>query len=288
MSRTAVIVQSIDQLPPFPAIILRALQTINDPRSSAQDVVEIIQYDQGVTSQVLKVCNSAYFNLRRQVHSLKEALVFVGFDTLMQIILNQSFRGVLAGPCRGYDLDTGALWKHSISCALLTEIVARRIQREPSATQFTAALLHDMGKVVLSVFVRETFEEIKTLVRGKGYSFIAAEREVLGMDHAELGGLIAEKWKFPPAIIEAVRYHHTPWLCRGEDPDLVALIHLANCMALITGIGGGSDGLYYEGDPEIMKHFHLREKDVEKCIVQLNDRLQVVESWLKVEKDHGL
>jgi len=283
MSRIELIVQSIDQLPPFPAIILRALQSINDPQSSAQDVVDIIQYDQGVTSQVLKVCNSAYFNLRRQVHSLKEALVFVGFDSLMQIILNRSFQGVLAGPCQGYDLDTGALWKHSVSCAILTEIVSQRIQREPNATQFTAALLHDMGKVVLSAFVRETFEEIKTLVREKGYSFIAAEREVLGMDHAELGGLIAEKWKFPSSIIEAVRYHHTPWLCRGEDPDLVALIHLANCMALITGIGGGSDGLYYEGDPEIMKHFRLREKDVEKCIVQLNDRLHVVESWLEVD-----
>jgi len=281
MSRIELIVQSIDQLPPFPAIILRALQSINDPRSSAQDVVEIIQYDQGVTSQVLKVCNSAYFNLRRQVHSLKEALVFLGFNTLMQIILNRSFKGVLAGPCQGYDLDTGALWKHSVSCAILTEIVSQRIQREPSATQFTAALLHDMGKVVLSAFVRETFEEIKTLVREQGYSFIAAERDVLGVDHAELGGLIAEKWKFPGPIVEAVRFHHTPWLNRGEAPDMVALVHLANCMALITGIGGGSDGLFYEGDPEIMKQFHLREKDVEKCIVQLNDRLRVVETWLE-------
>jgi putative nucleotidyltransferase with HDIG domain len=281
MNRIELIVQSIDQLPPFPAIILRALQSINDPRSSAQDVVEIIQYDQGVTSQVLKVCNSAYFNLRRQVHSLKEALVLVGFNTLMQIILNRCFQGVLDRPCQGYDLDTGALWKHSVSCAILTEIVAQRIQMEPNATQFTAALLHDMGKVVLSAFVRDTFVEIKTLVREQGYSFIAAEREVLGLDHAELGGVIAEKWKFPGAIVEAVRYHHTPWLSRGEDPDLVSLIHLANCMALITGIGGGSDGLYYEGDPEIMKQFHLRERDVEKCIVQLNDRLQAVESWLE-------
>ena len=76
--------------------------------------------------------------------------------------------------------------------------------------------------------------------------------------------------------------HDVSVFCRGEDPDLVALIHLANCMALITGIGGGSDGLYYEGDPEIMKQFRLREKDVEKCIGQLNDRLQVVESWLEV------
>jgi len=282
MKRIEMIVQSIDQLPPFPAIILRALQSINDPRSSAQDVVEIIQYDQGVTSQVLRVCNSAYFNLRRQVHSLKEALVFVGFNTLMQIILNRSLKGVLAGPCQGYDLDTGALWKHSVSCAILTEIVSQRIQRKPSATQFTAALLHDMGKVVLSAFVRETFKEIKNLVREQGYSFIAAEREVLGVDHAELGGLIAEKWKFPGPIVEAVRFHHTPWLNRGAAPDLVALVHLANCMALITGIGGGSDGLYYEGDPETMKQFRLREKDVEKCIGQLNDRLQVVESWLEV------
>jgi putative nucleotidyltransferase with HDIG domain len=280
MNRVELIVQSIDQLPPFPAIILRALQSINDPRSSAQDVVKIIQYDQGVTFQVLKVCNSAYFNLRRQVHSLKEALVFMGFNTLMQIILKRCFQGVLDRPCQGYDLDTGALWKHSVSCAILTEIVALRIQKEPNATQFTAALLHDMGKVVLSTFVRDTFVEIKALVREQGYSFIAAEREVLGMDHAELGGLIAEKWKFPGQIIEAVRFHHTPWLSRGEDPDLVSLIHLANCMALITGIGGGSDGLYYEGDPEIMKQFRLREKDVEQCLVQLNDRLRVVESWL--------
>ncbi|MBI5582927.1 MAG: HDOD domain-containing protein [Deltaproteobacteria bacterium] len=282
MNRIEVIVHSIDQLPPLPAIIHQALQRINDPKASAQDVVEIIQYDQGITSQVLKVCNSAYFNLRRQVHSLREALVLLGFNTLMQIMLNKSFHGVLSRSCQGYDLDTGALWKHSVSCAILTEIIARRLQQEPDSRLFTAGLLHDMGKVVLSANVRETFAAIKNLVREQGYSFVAAEREVLGIDHAELGALIAEKWKFPPAIIAAVRYHHTPWLSGGDYSELVGLTHLANCMALLTGIGGGSDGLYYAGDPEIMEQYRLREKDVEKCLVQLNDRLQAVEAWLEV------
>jgi putative nucleotidyltransferase with HDIG domain len=282
MKRVADIVQTIDRLPPLPAIIHQALQRINDPQSSAQDVVEIIQFDQGITSQVLKVCNSAYFNLRRQVHSLKEALVLVGFNTLMQILLNKSFHGVLSRPCQGYDLDTGALWRHSVSCALLTEIVARRIQREPDSRLFTAGLLHDMGKVVLSAYVRETFAAIKVLVGEQGYSFLAAEREVLGIDHAELGGLIAEKWEFPPSIIAAVRYHHTPWLSQDDFSELVGLTHLANCMALLTGIGGGADGLYYAGDPEIMQQFRLREKDIEKCLVQLADRLQAVEAWLEV------
>ncbi len=282
MKRVADIVQTIDRLPPLPAIIHQALQRINDPQSSAQDVVEIIQFDQGITSQVLKVCNSAYFNLRRQVHSLKEALVLLGFNTLMQILLNKSFHGVLSRPCQGYDLDTGALWRHSVSCAILTEIVARRIQREPDSRLFTAGLLHDMGKVVLSAYVRETFEAIKVLVREQGYSFVAAEREVLGIDHAELGGLIAEKWEFPPAIIAAVRYHHTPWLSQDDFSELVGLTHLANCMALLTGIGGGANGLYYTGDPEIMQQFRLREKDIEKCLVQLSDRLPAVESWLEV------
>ena len=282
MKQVADIVQTIDRLPPLPAIIHQALQRINDPQSSAQDVVEVIQFDQGITSQVLKVCNSAYFNLRRQVHSLKEALVLLGFNTLMQIMLNKSFHGVLSRPCQGYDLDTGALWRHSVSCALLTEIVARRIQREPDSRLFTAGLLHDMGKVVLSAYVRETFEAIKVLVREQGYSFVAAEREVLGIDHAELGGLIAEKWEFPPSIIAAVRYHHTPWLSRDDFSELVGLTHLANCMALLTGIGGGADGLYYAADPEIMQQFRLREKDIEKCLVQLSDRLPAVEAWLEV------
>jgi putative nucleotidyltransferase with HDIG domain len=282
MTQVEAIVQTIDRLPPLPAIIHQALQRINDPRSSAQDVVEIIQYDQGITSQVLQVCNSAYFNLRRQVHSLKEALVLLGFDTLMQILLNKSFHGVLSRPCQGYDLDTGALWRHSVSCAILTEIVSRRIQREPDSRLFTAGLLHDMGKVVLSAYVGETFAAIKTLVREQGYSFVAAEREVLGIDHAELGGLIAEKWEFPPSIIAAVRFHHTPWLSQGDFVELVGLTHLANCMALLTGIGGGADGLYYAGDPETMHQFRLREKDIEKCLVQLNDRLQTMEAWLEV------
>lgn len=282
MKQVADIVQTIDRLPPLPAIIHQALQRINDPQSSAQDVVEIIQFDQGITSQVLQVCNSAYFNLRRQVHSLKEALVLLGFNTLMQIMLNKSFHGVLSRPCQGYDLDTGALWRHSVSCALLTEIVARRIQREPDSRLFTAGLLHDMGKVVLSAYVRETFAAIKVLVREQGYSFVAAEREVLGIDHAELGGLIAEKWEFPPSIIAAVRYHHTPWLSQDDFAELVGLTHLANGMALLTGIGGGADGLYYAGDPGIMQQFRLREKDIEKCLVQLSDRLPAVEAWLEV------
>lgn len=282
MNRIEAIIRSIDRLPPLPAIIHQALQRINDPGSSAQDVVEIIQYDQGITAQVLQVCNSAYFNLRRQVHSLKEALVLLGFNTLMQILFHNSFKGVLSRSCRGYDLDTGALWKHSVSCALLTEILARRLQRQPDSRLFTAALLHDMGKVVLSAYVQETFAAIKGLVREQGYSFVAAEREVLGIDHAELGGLIAEKWAFPRAIIAAVRYHHTPWLSGEDCSDLVGLVHLANCMALLTGIGGGSDGLYYTGDPDLMENFRLREKDVEKCLTQLNDRLAAMEAWLEM------
>ena len=96
----------------------------------------------------------------------------------MQII-KPLLQGVLAGPLRDMTWTPGSV-ETFVSCAILTEIVSQRIQREPSATQFTAALLHDMGKVVLSAFVRETFEEIKTLVREQGYSFIAAEREVWG------------------------------------------------------------------------------------------------------------
>src|SRR4030042_295484 len=107
------ILQSATELPPFPAVIQRALQLIEDPRSSARDVVDVIQYDQSITAEVLKLCNSAYFGLSRTVHSLREALVMIGFNQLLEIVLSRESAPLLYEPCKGYDLEQGELWRHS-------------------------------------------------------------------------------------------------------------------------------------------------------------------------------
>jgi putative nucleotidyltransferase with HDIG domain len=148
---------------------------------------------------------------------------------------------------------------------------------------FTAALIHDIGKVMLNTYVKDQFLTIKDLVNTKKISFLTAEKEVLGIDHAELSATIAEQWNFPREITQAIRYHHTPLLAPA-DKEVVYLIYLSNLIAMLTGIGGGADGLSYAGYDEVMYHFKLEEKDIEKFIAQLGDQIQKVETLIQLQK----
>lgn len=201
------------------------------------------------------------------------------FDQLLEIILSLESVKLYGKACNGYDLDQGELWRHSVACALLSKIIAKRLNRQASPVHFTAALLHDIGKMVLSKFVKDYFEEIRSLTQKESLSFVEAEREVLGIDHAELGGRITEQWKFPNSIVSAVRYHHTPFSA-PEDSEVVQLIYLCDTVALMTGIGGGADGLSYHAHGEVMKQYNLKEKDIERFIILLEDRFHLVDEML--------
>jgi putative nucleotidyltransferase with HDIG domain len=255
---------------------------VENPKSSTQEMVDVIQYDQSITANLLKVCNSAYFGLRSPIHSLREAIVRIGFNQVLEIILNRSSANLISRACPGYDLDDGELWRHSVSCALLSQIISTRLNEPPTPTRFTAALLHDIGKVILSKFVLDHFGEIRMMVQDEGCSFIEAERKVLGIDHAELGGKISEGWHFPKVIVSAIRYHHTP-LGTPEDHDTVNLIYLCDLVTLLTGIGGGADGLSYHAYNEVMKQFQLSRRDIEKFISQLDEGFKKVEIMLSLQ-----
>ncbi len=277
------ILQSAERLPPFPGVIQRALQLIEDPQSSAQSLVEVLQFDPSITAQVLKLCNSAFSGLRRKISSLREALVLIGFDPLMEILLSEESARFLKDPCKGYDLAQGDLWKHSVACALLSRIISERFNQDATLLLFTAALLHDIGKMILGQFVGNYFEQIRSVTVEKKVSFTEAEKEILGMDHAELGGKVAENWKFPKTIILSIRYHHSPSQT-PEEREAVELISLCDVVALMTGIGGGADGLAYHSDVGWMRQHHLQEKDVERFMVKLGDQLERVEETLNMKR----
>jgi putative nucleotidyltransferase with HDIG domain len=169
-----------------------------------------------------------------------------------------------------------------VACALLSQDLAARLNIEENPLQFTTALLHDIGKVILSEFVKDHFQEIKRLVRDGNLSFNEAEKEVLGIDHAELGAKISEQWKFPPALSAGIQYHHTP-LSAPADSDLPSLVYLCDMIALMTGIGGGADGLSYHAHKEVIKQYGLRGKSLEQIINYLQDRMNEVERILNMK-----
>lgn len=284
MSLVEKILQASTKLPPFSIVVQKALQLIEDPKSSAQQVVDVIQYDQAITFEILKICNSAYFGLNKKVSSIKEALVMIGFDQLLEIILSQESGKIFLKDCSGYDLKQGDLWRHSVACALLSKIIANHLHELRTNTIFTAALIHDIGKVVLHTYVKNYFDKIKLLIEEEGLSFPEAEKRVLGIDHAELGGLIAQRFSFPEEIIWAVQFHHAP-LASPHSSKIVDLVYLSDLIAMFTGIGGGADALNYHGYEEIIRRYSLKEDDLEHFMVELNDQLGMIEVMLQTKSN---
>ena len=163
----------------------------------------------------------------------------------------------------------------STAVALASSRFARRLKLPNVNLAFTAGLLHDIGKVVISEYVAEEYVEIIRLVTDDEMAFQEAERQVLGIDHTEIGAAIAEKWKLPDEMVHCIRYHHAPG--EIEPPNLfVDVVYLANCICLLLGIGLGSDGLSYRADESVIERHGLTEHDLEEVGVGMLCDLQDV------------
>ena len=273
MSLIPQILKSLKTLPPFPLVAQRALKLLNQAEVSIQELVEIVKFDPAITANILRISNSAYFGLRREIHSLHQALLLLGTQELLKIIVASGATRVFCKPTPGYFTERLGLWRHSVSCALMADMLARELSHPEQATCFTAGLLHDIGKVVLSLYVDQKFTEIMELVESRGMSFLQAEKEVLGVDHAQLGGEMSRLWDFPDRLRLVINLHH---LNRPEAfaDDLVLLVYLADLLTLMFGQDLGADGLAYEGFPEVLRHFHLRERDLDKLLLQFGNQWQ--------------
>jgi putative nucleotidyltransferase with HDIG domain len=165
------------------------------------------------------------------------------------VATSAAFAPVIPARLAGYEVDARAFWLHSVAVAVLAERLAAETATLAPALTFTAALLHDIGKLAVSTFVAEAEEEILALVR-QGGAFAAAERAVLGIDHGEVGALVAEAWSLPPAIALAARWHHQPAGAPESARRRCALVHVADALAHALGLGADSGELARAIDPE--------------------------------------
>jgi putative nucleotidyltransferase with HDIG domain len=268
MSRLDEIIARVGDIQPLPGTVVRLISVVNDPQSTVNDIVETIRYDQALTARMLRLCNSAYFGLTREVESLEDAMKILGTLKLLQLVMAVHTSALLGRRQEGYGLEPGILWKQSVAVALASTLFAERTRPENLGLTFTAGLLHDIGKVLLNDYVVEEFTQIYELVSQKQMSFDQAEREVLGCSSTEIGARMGEQWKLPESIIRCIRYHRTP----GElnPPDvLVDTVYLANNVVMLCGIGLGTDGLCYRADPAIMERYRIKEGDLELIGAQM-------------------
>jgi putative nucleotidyltransferase with HDIG domain len=266
------ILKSIQTLPPFPATIQKVMALAGDPDSSLTELVAVVRFDQAITANILRICNSAYFGLRRPVDNVNDAIMHMGKKNVLRAVmasgLSRYFRTT-----KGYDVKGGDLWEHAVAVALMSQICAARLSRPDDPRLFTAGVLHDIGKMVLGEFVHESWQKIQDLVEKQRYSFLEAEEEVIGVNHAELGGEIALIWKFPDEILKAIAFHHRPDLL-ADDDAVPWIVYLSNQVCHIMGIGVGTDALAYRSVGDVAGRFQLKQRDLENMMAELHLKLQ--------------
>ena len=255
------IMRKVRTFPSMPQVVTQLLVALENPEIDTAEIVEILKYDAGLTANILKIANSAYFAFRCKIGSVRQAVVVLGQNQLKKIVMASCMASVIDKPVPGYDLDPGQLWLHSVAVSVIAENLAASLSLQNVDNIFTAALIHDIGKLVLADFVQEDIKKIQYTV-SEDVSFETAERLVLGIDHAEIGALILEEWSFPPEIVEAVHWHHTPDL-KKDDSVMADIIHVADLLSLMIGLGTGQDGLHYLPSISAIKRLNIEESKLE-------------------------
>jgi len=276
------IVEQIDLLAPIPAIASQIMTKSADPDSSLAEIADLIVNDPALTANLLKICNSAYFGLPRKVESVKDAVAWVGLDQIVELVVTNSVSKNFNKGLEGYGLGEGELWRHAVTSAHVAKSLAQRYGASQNKHLiYTAALLKDIGKLILGRFVAFSLEKINIRVNSQGYSFNDAEKNVIGMNHEELGAMVGEKWSFSEKLIYIIRHHHLTDESARQDLE-TTLIYLADVICMMMGICAGTDGLSYRFYSEVLKRINLSEKDLQGIIAETGENQQKIEYLLKL------
>lgn len=273
-----------EKIPTIPGVALEIQRIVADPRSAADDLSRIIQNDQSLTAKVMRMVNSAYYGLRQKVKSVKQAVVILGFNTVKSLAVSAALldRFPTGGEVHGF--HRGKFWEHTIAVAAISRMLAQRMKvpKDEEEVYFISGLLHDLGKVILDQYFPERFTEVLDRIRSANLSFIEAERALGGVHHAEIGGLLAAQWEFPPEHIAAIRFHHEPDN-RTEHQRIIAAVHFANCLAKTQSLGFSGDEDISGLSERAVASLGLSESVVEKMISgEIQQEYDKGRSFLKV------
>ncbi len=256
-------IQNVNDLVSFPIATTEVLSAIDDENISIEKIARMIELDVILTTKLLRAINSSFYGLRSRVSTVQNAVSLLGVAEVGRLMITF----LLANKISQLKLTNreafNRFWKHSVTTATIARTIATKNYFRTAGREFVGGLLHDFGKLVLMELRPKEFETIESLVKDKNYIDTVAEEEVLGINHCEVGGLIAERWKLPVNLVEIIRYHHTPKYAQ-IDQTLVSIVRLADLYSQVWGYGieGNQETTVIESDESwqilVSEHTSLR------------------------------
>jgi putative nucleotidyltransferase with HDIG domain len=270
-------VRNLRYLPPAPRVVPELMRLINQPDADSSRIVNLISYDPSLTTNVLRISNSAYFGAATPISNLQDAVTRLGFQQIYQLVAAATGAKILGASQEGYGMEQGDLWKHSVTAAAAAQLIARQ-RNENENVVFTATLLHDIGKTILSDSLKGAYSKIVAETEGNGHSLLEAETKLFGINHAELGGQLLQHWNFSPDIIAAVSFHHTPKNARAYQ-RLASCVYMGNMVACFMGHGYGHVAFAQRARTEVLADLEMTEQSVPQLMMETFEQMQLIEAF---------
>lgn len=269
---------AVDAMPAFPKSVQRILELTRDVNSTPKDLVEVIDKDPVVTVKILKVVNSAYYSLPKQITSIGHAVVYLGFNTIKNLALSIAAIGMLPKDNEsGFDVQKYLL--HSLATAGIAKQLASRVKDADPMDCFIAGLLHDFGKVVFAQLMPMEFRAALLKSQADGSSLHAALQQKIGADHVLVGAMLVEKWRFAPHLIETIRFQHTSDF---RDTDMIACVFGANQISKKLKFGFGGNFCIDEFPDSVQKRLGGSLDQVIASLGDLNPLFEEAQVFAKV------
>lgn len=274
------LIGSIEKMPSLPTTVGKIIQLANDINSSAKDILAVIQLDPVVAGKVMKLINSAYYGMSGKV-SLRQAVVLLGINTIKNLalssaIVNQMGKNKIAIK----SFDQHRFWEHSLGTAIACRVICKKMGTDPSEVDefFVSGLIHDLGKVVLALSVPMIYSQALKYGEENKLDGLTAEKEKVGIDHAEIGSMLGEKWSLNEMLVDSILHHHQPAENSGK---LTWVVHVANYF--VSTQGYENTGEYGEPslDPNSFETIGLQRAEIEEGLANLAEELDKASVFLQ-------
>jgi HD-like signal output (HDOD) protein len=259
----------LHDLPTLPQIVSKILDVVEDERSSAADLTALLEKDHAISARVLRLANSAFYGLRHPVDSIRRAVVVLGFDAVCQLALATSVFKTFSSQ-RQFALDPEDFWMHAFGTAKATQLICHEyVDVESPEGCFTAGLLHNIGKYLLALVLRDEYRTVLRKAAEDQVALVDYEKEYLGVNHAEVGRWLAAKWRFPTLIVEVIGSAHRAPSPNKRYATEAAVIQLADMLSRLAKFGTAGEWEVPRVDYELLEFLDVEREEAEAVMDEL-------------------
>jgi len=275
----------IKDIPTLPYIVIQLFEKIHAPEPRIDELADLIMMDQVLTTQMIRLVNSAYWGLNRKITSVKETIVYLGLREISNLVYSVTLTNT-------FERDAPLMkrvhfWEHSFGCALSSRLIAKRVGYRDVELAYLAGLLHDIGESIIAIHMYHEFEEVVQRVLDSGMTFVQAEDEVLGINHTDFGPWLIQKWLLPERLCDVIAYHHTIEKAEENKP-LVCIVRLADLICLYHKLDfGHPEGESIESEANktwkmlVECYPRLGRTDIKVIFDEFNDHIESVRQTVK-------